>query len=202
MNPLFHNVTLINSRSKTADQNQSVREKKTLNPFCACKTSCVRYFITFLMSLRVICGGEVDASPATLEPSRGLIHDPAAAGDGLTPAARAAAAAAAMRRRRDDTLGGELNTSSSSIVGSASTGGSAASSCDIIAMLAPPPQQPLLCGRSRFTPARGTSAALPSTATITGLARQHAMHAQRDTVVPVLSVRLSVCLSAQCRYCV
>jgi len=55
----------------------------------------------------------VDACPATLEPSRGLIKDPAA-GDALAPA-RAAATAAAMLRRRDDALGGELNTSSSSM---------------------------------------------------------------------------------------
>jgi len=64
------------------------------------------------MSRRLICGGDVDANPATLDPRRGLIHDPAA-GDGLVPA-RAAAVAAANLRRRDDALGGELNTSSSS----------------------------------------------------------------------------------------
>jgi len=65
--------------------------------------------ITFLMSRRLICGGEVDTSPATLDPARGLIHDPAAR-DGL-----AAATAAASMRRRDVTLGGDWNTSSSSI---------------------------------------------------------------------------------------
>ena len=70
--------------------------------------------VTFLISLRLICGGEVDASPATLEPSLGLIHDPAA-GDGLAPRARAAATASASLRRREDALGGELKTSSSSM---------------------------------------------------------------------------------------
>ena len=64
------------------------------------------------MSRRLICGGDMDAGPATLEPSRGLIHAMAAS-DGAAPA-RDAATAAASLRLRDDALGGELNTSSSS----------------------------------------------------------------------------------------
>jgi len=62
------------------------------------------------MSFRVICGGDVDASPATLDPARGLIHDAAPACDGL---GTAALAVAVISRRRDAVLGGELNTSSS-----------------------------------------------------------------------------------------
>jgi len=63
------------------------------------------------MSFRVICGGDVDASPATLDPARGLIHDAAPARDGLGTAA--VPAVAVISRRRDAVLGGELNTSSS-----------------------------------------------------------------------------------------
>jgi len=34
------------------------------------------------------------------------------------------------------------------------------------------------------------------------IARQHAMHAERDMVLAIPSVRPSVCLSVPCRYCV
>jgi len=96
--------------------------------------------VTFLMSRRVICGGEVDwARPATLDPARGLIHGPAAAGcEGLDAEAAAPTRTASMRRRAA-AVGGDWNTSSSTAISAAVDGGSTSG----VAML---PQ--LLCWRS------------------------------------------------------